>query len=151
MAFSQITLGNRVITQNTALVTILTNSRSRRNMSWKRNLPVCLTDTYNVNEHLWAEKANTAQHFDSFCQKRLVKHWFGELNMSKVTRAIRHVAGTCLASRLPVDNTLTWVHQPVQLWTTTFHRLWIADPSISHRHATLTQQQNIICISNHWQ
>jgi len=94
--------------------------------------------TYNIHKHLRAEEANAAQHFDSLGQKRLMKNWFGKFNMSKVTGAIGHIARTCLTTRLSVYHTLAWIHQTVQLWSTTFHRLRMADSSISYRHATLT-------------
>lgn len=41
-----------------------------------------------------------------------MEDWLGEVQVSKVSWAVSHVAGTCGTAGVAVDATLTRVHQP---------------------------------------
>lgn len=66
-----------------------------------------------------------------------MKDWLGEIDVTKVTGTLGHVARASLTAGVPVDDTLTRVHEATQLGPAALHRLGEADAAIGHRHTTL--------------
>lgn len=68
-----------------------------------------------ADEHLGAVEANAAENFDCLREETDVKDGLGQINVSEVTRALCEVSSTCLATRVAIDNALTWIHQTSEL------------------------------------
>ena len=94
-------------------------------------------------QKLGAEEANAAQDFDGFGQESGVKHWLGQVQVSEVTGAFVHVAGTGQTTRRSVDDALAWVHQAADLGTAALVDFGKANTSLGHGHpADLVRTQD---------
>jgi hypothetical protein len=111
-------------------------------ITWKLSADKLYEFTYDIHKHFGTKEAHTSKKFDSFRQKWYIEHWFGQFYMSKMPRTLWHIASTCLASRLTVNYTLTWIHQTIQLWPSTFHCFRIANTSFSDWHSPLQQHKH---------
>lgn len=75
-----------------------------------------------------------------------MKYWFCKIYVTKMARTLCHIASTCLASGISVNDTLSWIHKTTQLWTSTFHSFWKAYPAICDGHTTLHKMEMLIMI-----
>lgn len=53
-----------------------------------------------------------------------MKYWFCEIYMTKMTRTLCHITGTCLTSRISVNDALSRIHETTQFRAATFHSFW---------------------------
>lgn len=93
--------------------------------------------TYSIEEQFAAVKAHTSQDLHGFGKKTNMEHRFGKVQMTKVPRAVSHVASTRGAASVPVNASLSGIHQPSQLRSAILVYFRVFDSSFCGRHSSL--------------
>jgi hypothetical protein len=97
-----------------------------------------ILDIYRVYQQFRAVKTHTTKYLNSRCQESNVKYGFSQFYVAEMTGTLSHVTSTCLTSRETVDGSLSWIHESVELWTSSFHSFCVFNTSIgSHGHLFL--------------
>lgn len=105
-------------------------------------------NTYRADQQLGTIETDASQYFDRLRYESNVKHGLGQINVTEMAGTLGHVPGTRLAPGIPVDHTLTRVHEPAELRPPALHGFGKPDTAFGHRHPTLPKEKQLIAITN---